>query len=155
MVKWAGLVVLLLILAAFLFSAQGTASWSSPSARYKVSLGSGSICFFWHPKEFGIEEHGPHRNVPGWFVANYGSDGIPLTWWVEHWPNNKNWNGISIPLRMPFLMVAIPTALLWWRDRHRIPSGHCQNCGYDLTGNLSGICPECGVKVDAQSIPKG
>ena len=22
--------------------------------------------------------------------------------------------------------------------------GHCQRCGYDLTGNESGICPECG-----------
>jgi len=22
----------------------------------------------------------------------------------------------------------------------------CRNCGYDLTGNMSGRCPECGVK---------
>jgi hypothetical protein len=21
---------------------------------------------------------------------------------------------------------------------------HCENCGYDLTGNVSGVCPECG-----------
>lgn len=21
----------------------------------------------------------------------------------------------------------------------------CQSCGYDLTGNVSGVCPECGV----------
>jgi predicted amidophosphoribosyltransferase len=41
------------------------------------------------------------------------------------------------------LIAAVPTVLLWWRDR-RIPPGHCQNCGYDLTGNVSGICPECG-----------
>jgi hypothetical protein len=24
------------------------------------------------------------------------------------------------------------------------PDGACVNCGYDLTGNLSGVCPECG-----------
>lgn len=24
------------------------------------------------------------------------------------------------------------------------PPGHCLNCGYNLTGNLSGICSECG-----------
>jgi hypothetical protein len=24
------------------------------------------------------------------------------------------------------------------------PKDHCRNCGYDLTGNESGRCPECG-----------
>lgn len=28
-------------------------------------------------------------------------------------------------------------------------SGHCAVCGYDLTGNLSGRCPECGSAVGA------
>jgi hypothetical protein len=26
----------------------------------------------------------------------------------------------------------------------RASAGHCARCGYDLTGNVSGICPECG-----------
>ena len=25
--------------------------------------------------------------------------------------------------------------------------GHCEHCGYDLTGNVSGMCPECGQSV--------
>jgi hypothetical protein len=25
--------------------------------------------------------------------------------------------------------------------------GHCRRCGYDLTGNVSGVCPECGSPV--------
>lgn len=25
----------------------------------------------------------------------------------------------------------------------RLPKGLCPNCGYDLTGNTSGRCPEC------------
>ena len=25
--------------------------------------------------------------------------------------------------------------------------GHCQSCGYNLKGNLSGVCPECGTGV--------
>ncbi len=33
------------------------------------------------------------------------------------------------------------------RHRRRIPPGHCQQCGYDLTGNESGVCPECGRPV--------
>jgi hypothetical protein len=24
--------------------------------------------------------------------------------------------------------------------------GHCPRCGYDLTGNVSGMCPECGTR---------
>ena len=26
----------------------------------------------------------------------------------------------------------------------RYARGHCPACGYDLTGNVSGVCPECG-----------
>ena len=25
--------------------------------------------------------------------------------------------------------------------------GRCEACGYDLTGNVSGVCPECGTKI--------
>ena len=27
---------------------------------------------------------------------------------------------------------------------HRQKAGKCPACGYDLTGNVSGVCPECG-----------
>jgi len=27
------------------------------------------------------------------------------------------------------------------------PPGHCVRCGYNLTGNVSGVCPECGTPV--------
>ncbi len=29
--------------------------------------------------------------------------------------------------------------------------GHCGQCGYDLTGNVSGVCPECGWKIPGPS----
>jgi hypothetical protein len=29
----------------------------------------------------------------------------------------------------------------------RIPTSCCQDCGYDLTGNVSGVCPECGTSI--------
>jgi len=55
--------------------------------------------------------------------------------------------GVSLPTYLfIFAGVAIPTILLWWRDRP-FPAGHCQQCGYDLTGNVSGRCPECGTAV--------
>ncbi len=49
-----------------------------------------------------------------------------------------------------FAAVAVPTGALWWLDRRRFPAGHCQTCGYNLTGNVSGRCPECGTTVKAE-----
>ncbi len=43
---------------------------------------------------------------------------------------------------MPLIAFAIPTGLFFYLDRRPLP-GHCP-CGYDLRGNVSGTCPECG-----------
>ena len=40
---------------------------------------------------------------------------------------------------------------LLWRVAIRqlcMEPGVCQNCTYDLTGNVSGVCPECGTKIE-------
>lgn len=31
--------------------------------------------------------------------------------------------------------------------RSRVNRSHCKACGYNLTGNVSGICTECGVEI--------
>ena len=36
----------------------------------------------------------------------------------------------------------------WWGTAKRFPEGCCQRCGYDLRGNVSGRCPECGRAVN-------
>ena len=33
-----------------------------------------------------------------------------------------------------------------YRRYRRRKKGLCLTCGYDLTGNESGVCPECGSK---------
>jgi|GEM_PF-2602966 len=35
--------------------------------------------------------------------------------------------------------------LILLRRSRKHPKGHCQDCGYDLTGNESGACPECNA----------
>jgi len=64
-----------------------------------------------------------------------------LTWvkgglcpWIG---GNRRW---SAPLWLPLMLGIVPTAILWYRDR-RPPKGHCQACGYDLTGNVTGGVP--------------
>jgi len=57
---------------------------------------------------------------------------------------------LSLPLWLPLLLTAIPTAWLWHRDRRLISCSPdhllCSGCGYDLTGNTSGVCSECGER---------
>lgn len=56
------------------------------------------------------------------------------------------WSGLASILELLFLSTAI--YLFWrdWRTPKRALQGFCKRCGYDLTGNVSGVCPECGVK---------
>lgn len=43
------------------------------------------------------------------------------------------------------------TCVVWKKHIHRMPFDPrgvlCTNCGYDLTGNVSGRCPECGKDI--------
>src|ERR1043166_984271 len=58
-----------------------------------------------------------------------------------------------LPFWLPFVIVVIPTAILWHRHRRRIPPGHCAYCNYNLTGNTTGICPECGTPIPKKESP--
>ena len=46
--------------------------------------------------------------------------------------------------------IALPvaTAAAWLRLIQVKQPGHCQQCDYNLTGNESGVCPECGRNID-------
>ena len=44
------------------------------------------------------------------------------------------------------LLTGVPFLLLRRRSRQS-PTGNCQECGYNLTGNVSGVCPECGRRI--------
>jgi hypothetical protein len=54
---------------------------------------------------------------------------------------------LRVPLWVIVLGVGLPTAALFWLGRKRIKPGHCAKCQYDLRGNVSGVCPECGTPV--------
>ncbi len=56
--------------------------------------------------------------------------------------------GVAILL----FLLTIGLALLAHRCKatENLPLGRCQRCGYNLTGNVSGICPECGTPVPAE-----
>jgi hypothetical protein len=90
----------------------------------------------------------PQFAPPGWIPYFTIALGKPV------WRNvglNGSWSGgwdVVLPLWIPFLLVAFPTGTLFYLDRRRIPPHCCLGCGYDLTGNTSGTCPECGEKME-------
>jgi len=56
-------------------------------------------------------------------------------------------NGATIGIAACFVcLLSSPiTARVARRYRQFIDSSECSHCGYDLTGNVSGMCPECGT----------
>jgi hypothetical protein len=55
---------------------------------------------------------------------------------------------VVILLMLPGAAFVFAIVLVYlFHGPHGIPEprpGHCPHCGYDLTGNVSGVCPECG-----------
>jgi len=48
----------------------------------------------------------------------------------------------------PLLLAILPT--LWALDKYwppKKPANSCPTCSYNLTGNTSGTCPECGTPI--------
>ena len=135
MVKWAGLLLSLLMVAAWAVSVPWR--WMYDAQHVSAWLDTGCVIVLW------ARQMPPRKWARGWRVVRRTQ-----RWWYW-WPEIQHVLGscdLILPLWIPFLVVLVPTAYLGWTDR-RTPPGHCQKCGYNLTGNVSGICPECGGKV--------
>ena len=65
------------------------------------------------------------------------------------WAKKQVTTRVQIPLWCPFtLLGAYPTVAFIHgplRRRRRRRKGLCIKCGYNLTGNVTGVCPECGI----------
>ena len=48
-----------------------------------------------------------------------------------------------LPLCPVFAAALLVTLLVWRFVPMPVRPGHCE-CGYNLTGNTSGMCPDCG-----------
>ncbi len=85
-----------------------------------------------------------------YLAIKYGRFYLPprfrSTKWLPSFHRIANSSTFVMPIWLLTLAVAIPSFLIWRRARKLLPD-HCL-CGYNLTGNVSGKCPECGKKID-------
>ncbi len=137
--KCTGLVACVLIVVAWGVSLKWGVRYTSDDRGTAVACGVISILH---------SPGGPPRPTE-WSFLHMGRSDRDWGHWGFKWPRTWQHPMIDhreryIPLWLPLVVLAIPTAFLWHRDRRRIPPGHCRQCGYDLTGNESGKCPECG-----------
>jgi hypothetical protein len=73
----------------------------------------------------------------------------PWAWLPECRSSTDGWS-VGIPFWLLFVLLALYPTLAFIRGplrrRRRRRKGLCVACGYDLTGNVSGVCPECGTE---------
>jgi hypothetical protein len=61
--------------------------------------------------------------------------------------------GDEIGILFVAVLTVLPAAIMIWfgaffsRPEFLHDRDHCRKCGYCLTGNTSGTCPECGGRI--------
>ena len=138
--KWIGLATCLLITMTWICSLWMYVEFTH--GNFCVAISTGCIEIPW----FGVTD--------GWDIWSHAFN---VRWLPELKHGNPRISPFSnplgvlhphvIPLWIPLLFIAVPTFILWRGDR-RYPPGYCRHCGYDLTGNVSGVCPECGARME-------
>lgn len=113
--------------------------------RFLVSVYAGHFQYL-HTDWPWVERPDPERYRMGWFVRGY--KGLGTLWWPWYRIGVRYWS-VHFPLWMPTLLFAILFPYVYlplYRRRKRRRKGLCLTCGYDLTGNVSGLCPECATE---------
>jgi len=138
----------------------------------RVMLWKGRICFtgFVVPEdlsEHDIEFLKQMRGFDGLMSGVEGDAGVlgfywhesPQVWSVRHWTPSgyqtdprphRMYRRLDIPLWLPLALSSGGVA--WFLRRQWLSNragrlGLCFTCRYDLRGNVSGRCPECGTRI--------
>ena len=128
----------------------GRAKWRIGAHDYGIRSARGvvEVRRGWDPWDLmdSADPYRPLDSVPRWL-------GVERAGW---WEQGGGWiesRGVRFPHALPALLASVPP-LVWvvWRlaggARRRAAARRpelCPHCGYDLTGNVSGVCPECGT----------
>jgi len=73
----------------------------------------------------------------------------PIRWYM--YP--PTWSDIRWMVAELSAVAVVTLASAWgawrvWKMAIPLPAGLCRACSYNLMGNASGVCPECGTRID-------
>jgi hypothetical protein len=102
----------------------------------------------------------PNFEVYWPFDRYYTFEAPNPNWWIpfsdppqfQPGQTTDDWHHITIPwwlLVVLFSLAPLLGVIRRWRSIRRSPHGFCARCGYNLTANVSGTCPECGTPIMA------
>lgn len=89
-----------------------------------------------------------------WYLGRDPSNGfVPSSWQFSVFTFSYavyEFRGAIVPLWL-IALISFPYPIVTlnrqWRKRKRRKRGKCLQCGYDLTGNVTGKCSECGTAI--------
>ncbi len=95
----------------------------------------------------------PYRARPsGWTIDSLRGR-LVLTW--PWWQSEDEYRYMgSVPLWIPILALSALSFVPLLLGRKRRSLHACAECCYNLTGNTSGICPECGTPIPDEAKEK-
>lgn len=144
-VQWTSAIATFVLLAAWLLSGVWSVTFSDGRC-YHVDIWAGIISIQTIPEQVA----GFWADAPA--VGVYQSDEpFQLQWTLPHTADCAQstigaWWEVNFPLWIIFLVASSPLIQAFYRRFHRRSApGTCVRCRYDLTGNVSGRCPECGT----------
>lgn len=127
----------------------GVGFWFGEHSWYfsgQIWLADGALGVGRHEGDPGADEDWPRWQF---YVPN-GSLGLALPSFesFDHPCIGGSWL-LHVPLWLLMAPCGLLTLWLWPRPGRDAGGPRCTACGYNLTGNVSGVCPECGVRVTA------
>lgn len=156
--KWAGAVFCIVLATVGLlsfFRRYGISALPGEGGTWQTTVGNGSWVLSHSPRsedyaafvEAHKAQHGefPRKLEWDWMVAPIQGNVSVLPSWGKVSSPGFTLYALRFPLWIPFVLVALPTAWLFWADRGRNRPGCC-SCGYSRAGlDAAGACPECGA----------
>jgi hypothetical protein len=139
---WASICLCGFFCAWMLISSGMVLTWVSPGQKFVVQTYAGLVCVGWPERE----PWHPIAPRPGWDVFRTETR---LLWRPHTMVDGYGLRFVSVPLWIPLFACLLGAVWLHRIKRRGMPGPTCANCEYDLTGNVSGVCPECGAKVES------
>lgn len=119
-----------------------------------AELDNGNINVEWNVDPFWIFESGfahgigdtPFRLLPRFERHHYSQAALNSSNPFAILGGGDDRRVLLLPLWLPWIGLSLASGWILWKNRRKT-AGHCHRCGYNLTGDKSGICPECGARI--------